>query len=36
VLKPSTTYYFNIKNERFGKPTCGDSDCPIAVTLQTN
>jgi hypothetical protein len=34
VLQPSTTYYFNIKNEAYGVPTCGSSSCNMFVELQ--
>jgi hypothetical protein len=34
ILQPSTTYYFNIKNEAFGGPSCMSSTCNMFVELQ--
>jgi len=33
VLKPSTTYYFNVKNEAFGGSTCSSGSCDIFIEL---
>ena len=33
-LKPSTTYYFNIRNFAFGATTCTSSHCNVFVELQ--
>lgn len=34
ILKPSTTYYFNIRNYAFGAKTCTSGKCDIFVELQ--
>jgi len=34
TLRPSTTYYFNIKNEVNGVPTCSQGTCDMFVELQ--
>jgi hypothetical protein len=35
VLQPGTTYYFNIKNEAYGAPTCpaGVSSCDVIIEV---